>query len=138
MPASLFSKYKKNYSQKDYLDSYAISLYANRAVNKRAEKVGGIEFVLKKGDEIQFSQDKYGNVSFIKKTSVAPATEKLGEEPESRNGYWAGERTAKNKISALACACEILSDSVAKNLNLKELEAETLKWANRFFAWLNT
>jgi len=47
-----FSKYKKNYSPTDYLNSYGISLYANRALNKRAEKVGQVQFVLKKGDTV--------------------------------------------------------------------------------------
>lgn len=46
------SKYKRNYSQADFLNYYAISLYANKAVNKRAEKVGEIEFQLTKGDKV--------------------------------------------------------------------------------------
>lgn len=52
-----FSKYKKNYSQADYLNAYGISLYTNRALNKRAEKVGQIEFVVKKGDNVQESHE---------------------------------------------------------------------------------
>lgn len=47
-----FSSYKKNYSQADYLSSYEISLYANRAIDKRAEKVGDVQFVLKRGDTV--------------------------------------------------------------------------------------
>jgi len=52
-----FSKYKKKYSSSDYLSAYGISLYANRAVNKRAEKVGAIKFVLKRGDAIVEKHD---------------------------------------------------------------------------------
>jgi HK97 family phage portal protein len=47
-----FSKYKKNYSKSDYLSAYEISLYANRAISKRAEKVSEIEFILKRGDKV--------------------------------------------------------------------------------------
>ena len=47
-----FSKYKKNYSKADYLSAYEISLYVNRALNKRAEKVGEIKFQLKNGDKV--------------------------------------------------------------------------------------
>lgn len=52
-----FSKYKKNHSNADYLNAYAISLYANRAINKRAEKVGQIQFTLKKGDTVLEKDD---------------------------------------------------------------------------------
>jgi hypothetical protein len=46
-----FSKYKKNYSETDYLNAYEISLYLNVALNKRADKVGEIDFQLMKGDK---------------------------------------------------------------------------------------
>jgi len=46
-----FSKYRKNYSSGDFLNAYKISLYANKAINKRAEKVGQINFKLMKGDK---------------------------------------------------------------------------------------
>lgn len=47
-----FSKYKKNWGQLDFLNAYEVSLYANRALNKRADKVGEIEFELHRGDEV--------------------------------------------------------------------------------------
>lgn len=37
----------KNWSSGDFLNSYEISLYTNRAITKRSEKVGEIEFLLK-------------------------------------------------------------------------------------------
>lgn len=46
-----FGKYKKNWNKGDFLNAYEISLYANRALNKRAEKVGEIEFKLNKEDK---------------------------------------------------------------------------------------
>ena len=45
-----FSKYKKDFSKTDFLNAYGISLYVNKAVGKRAEKVGEVEFKLKRGD----------------------------------------------------------------------------------------
>ncbi|MHA1853388.1 MAG: phage portal protein [Candidatus Heimdallarchaeaceae archaeon] len=45
-----FSKYKKSYSQTDFLTASEISLYTNKALNKRAGKVGEIEFKLMKGE----------------------------------------------------------------------------------------
>ena len=47
-----FGKYKKNWSNTDFLQAYEISLYTNRALNKRAEKVGEIEFELHRGDQL--------------------------------------------------------------------------------------
>ena len=47
-----FSNYKKNYSPSDFLNAYGISLYTNRALNKRAEKVSQVQFVLKQGDKV--------------------------------------------------------------------------------------
>lgn len=44
------SKFKKHWSGADFLGAYEISLYANKAINKRAEKVGEIQFELTKGD----------------------------------------------------------------------------------------
>ena len=41
----------KTWSKSDYLTANEISLYTNRAIAKRAEKVSEIEFVIKKGDE---------------------------------------------------------------------------------------
>lgn len=49
---SPLSQYRKNYSKKDFLNAYDISLYANKAITKRADKVGDIEFILKKGDTV--------------------------------------------------------------------------------------
>lgn len=48
-----FSKYQKNYARSDYLSSYQISLYANRGITKRAEKVSEIEFTLSINGEEQ-------------------------------------------------------------------------------------
>jgi HK97 family phage portal protein len=47
-----FSNYKKNHSPTDFLNAYGISLYTNRALSKRAEKVGQVQFVLKQGDKV--------------------------------------------------------------------------------------
>lgn len=46
-----FSTNKRSWSKQDFLSAYDISLYANRALNKRAEKVGEIEFQLLRGEE---------------------------------------------------------------------------------------
>lgn len=42
---------KYNWNQTDFLRANEISLYVNRAIEKRAEKVGQIQFVLKRGDK---------------------------------------------------------------------------------------
>ncbi|MGM5483260.1 MAG: phage portal protein, partial [Nanobdellota archaeon] len=46
------TKYNKQYSGQDYLNAYEISLYLNRALDKRAEKVAELEFQLKRGEQI--------------------------------------------------------------------------------------
>jgi HK97 family phage portal protein len=40
-----------NWSSSDFLNAHQISLYTNRAIEKRAEKVGEVEFVARKGDK---------------------------------------------------------------------------------------
>ena len=42
---------KYNWSATEFLKANEISLYTNKAIEKRAEKVGQIQFVLKKGDK---------------------------------------------------------------------------------------
>lgn len=46
-----YSDNKKYWSKADYLSAYDISLYTNRALNKRAEKVGETEFKLYRGED---------------------------------------------------------------------------------------
>lgn len=41
---------KFNWNDNQALNLYEISLYANRAINKRADKIGEVEFVLKRGE----------------------------------------------------------------------------------------
>ncbi len=42
---------KEKWNKGDFLNAYDISLYANACVRKRAEKVGEVQFILKKGDK---------------------------------------------------------------------------------------
>jgi len=44
-------EYKTDWGKADYLRAYEISIYANKCIDKRADKVGEIEFALFKGDE---------------------------------------------------------------------------------------
>jgi hypothetical protein len=67
IPSSLpESKYR--WGMTDYLNANEISLYVNKAIEKRAEKVGQIRFTLKRGDkeitedprlEILYKPNKY-------------------------------------------------------------------------------
>ncbi len=51
-----------------FLDAYNISIYVNKAIEKRATKVGEIDFILKKGDnEVEQNQDKLGIIKLLAK-----------------------------------------------------------------------
>ena len=41
-----------NWGKSDFLGANSISLYTNKAIKKRAEKVGQVRFILKKGDKV--------------------------------------------------------------------------------------
>lgn len=44
-------EYKTDWGKADFLRAYEISIYANKCIDKRADKVGEVEFALFKGDE---------------------------------------------------------------------------------------
>jgi HK97 family phage portal protein len=43
---------EESWTQKDFLNAYNLALYVNKAINKRAEKVSEINFILEKNEEI--------------------------------------------------------------------------------------
>lgn len=53
---------------KSFLDAYNISIYVNKAIEKRATKVGEIDFILKRGEnEVEQNQDKLGILKLLAK-----------------------------------------------------------------------
>lgn len=62
------SKNKRGSGVKSFLDAYNISIYVNKAIEKRATKVGEIDFILKRGEnEVEQNQDKLGILKLLAK-----------------------------------------------------------------------
>lgn len=59
---------EENWGKAHFLDAYKTSLYVNKAIEKRATKVGEIQFNLTKGDkDIEPDQDKLGIIKLLSK-----------------------------------------------------------------------
>jgi len=57
-----------NWSKSNFLDAYKTALYVNKAIEKRATKVGEIQFKLTKGDkDLDYNQDKLGILKLLSK-----------------------------------------------------------------------